>query len=163
EVVPTAGLSTALWLEADRMKSLAVTQENFDNQRKVVQEEYRMRISNAAYAEGLVRLRELAYGSYWPYAHPTIGSMADLDAANIEWIREFHSDYYRPNNAVLAISGDLEPTQTLRWVEEYFGQAQAREVPAYHPPATVVPGAEREAIVEDANAQTPGLYLGWII
>src|SRR5690606_21765510 len=92
-----------------------------------------------------------------------IGSMADLDAANIEWIREFHSDYYRPNNAVLAISGDLEPTQTLRWVEEYFGQAQAREVPAYHPPATVVPGAEREAIVEDANAQTPGLYLGWII
>lgn len=163
EIVPSNALSTVLWLEADRMKSLAVTQENFENQRKVVQEEYRMRVSNAAYAEGLMLLSDLAYGDYWPYAHDTIGSMADLDNAKIEWLREFHKTYYAPNNAVLAVSGDFDKEQTLRWINDYFGDAKPSAVPKFDPPAYVEQTAERRQTTTDVNAKTPGLLQGWVI
>ncbi len=163
EIVPTGGLQTALWLEADRMKSLAVTRENFENQRKVVQEEYRMRISNAPYAEGLIKLEALSYGDYWPYAHPTIGSMADLDAAQLDWIREFHAAYYAPNNAVVAVSGDLDPQKTLAWITEYFSDAKPTQVPPYLPPPVVHPSPVQSTTDIDANARTPGLYLGYLI
>lgn len=163
EVVPSNALSTVLWLEADRMKSLAVTQENFENQRKVVQEEYRMRVSNAAYAEGLMLLTDLAYDEYWPYAHDTIGSMQDLDNAQIEWLREFHKTYYAPNNAVLAVSGDFDKEQTLRWINEYFGDAKPSQIPKFAPPPYVDQTAERRQTTTDVNAKTPGLLQGWVI
>jgi zinc protease len=163
EIVPSNALSTVLWLEADRMKSLAVTQENFENQRQVVQEEYRMRVSNAAYAEGLMTLSDLAYGDYWPYAHDTIGSMADLDNAKIEWLREFHKTYYAPNNAVLAVSGDFDRDQTLRWINDYFGDAKPSQLPKFDPAGYVEQTAEKRQTVTDVNAKTPGLLQGWVI
>jgi zinc protease len=163
EIVPSNALATVLWLEADRMKSLAVTQENFENQRSVVQEEYRMRMSNAAYAQGLSLLKKTAYGDYWPYAHDTIGSMEDLDNAKIEWLREFHKTYYAPNNAVLAISGDFDRDQTLAWIKEFFGSAKPSEVPKFDPPAYVEQTAERREATTDVNAKTPGLLQGWVI
>lgn len=163
EIVPANALSTVLWLEADRMKSLAITQENFENQRSVVQEEYRMRVSNAAYAEGLMLLTDLAYGDYWPYAHDTIGSMQDLDNAKIEWLREFHDTYYSPNNAVLAVSGDFDKEQTLRWITEYFGDAKPSQVPKFDPPPYKDQTAERRQTTTDVNAKTPGLIQGWVI
>jgi zinc protease len=163
QVVPSNALESMLWLEADRMKSLAVTQENFENQRKVVQEEYRMRVSNAAYAQGLMALGGLAYGEYWPYAHDTIGSMADLDAAQIQWLRDFHKAYYAPNNAVLSISGDFDRDQTLKWVNTYFGAAKPSEAPVYSPPTLVEQTAERRKTVVDTNAKTVGLLQGWVI
>lgn len=163
EIVPSNALSTVLWLEADRMKSLAVTQENFENQRKVVQEEYRMRVSNAAYAEGLMLLSDLAYGDYWAYAHDTIGSMEDLDNAKLEWLREFHKTYYAPNNAVLAVSGDFDKEQTLRWINDYFGPAKPSSLPKFDPAPYKDQTAERRQTTTDANAKTPGLIQGWII
>ncbi len=163
QVVPSNALQTMLWLEADRMKSLAVTQENFENQRKVVQEEYRMRVSNAAYAEGLMTLGELSYGDYWPYGHDTIGSMADLDAAQIQWLRDFHKAYYAPNNAVLSISGDFDRGQVLHWVAEYFGPAKPSEAPAYTPLTLAEQAAERRKSVTDTNAKTPGLLQAWVV
>jgi zinc protease len=164
EIFPSSGLATGLWLEADRMKTLAVTQDNFENQRKVVQEEYRMRISNAAYAMGLIKLQELVFEGYWPYSHPVIGSMADLDNAKLNWIREFHRSYYAPNNAVLAISGDFEPNATLSLVQRYFGEARRASVPRYAPPAVVPPQTEARVLeLQDTNAKTPGVYLGWAI
>lgn len=164
EVVPSNALSTVLWLEADRMQTLAVTEENFENQRRVVQEEYRMRVSNAAYAEGRMRLRALAFEGYWPHAHDPIGSMADLDAAKLEWLREFHSSYYAPNNAVITIAGDFEPKAALDLVHQYFGDAEATRVPDYAPPAAVpAQTAPRVAELSDANAKTPGLFYGWVI
>ena len=164
EVVPSGALATVLWLEADRLQSLAVTQDNFENQRRVVQEEYRMRVSNAAYAEGLMRLRELAYEGYWPYAHDAIGSMEDLDNAKIEWIREFHQAYYAPNNAVLAISGGFDPDETTELVRRFFGNAKPSQVPAYEPPAEVPPQqTERIETLEDLNAKTPAVYQAWVI
>ena len=163
EVLPSNALELGLWLEADRMKTLAVTAENFENQRKVVQEEFRMRVSNAAYAMGLMRTKELAYKGYWPYEHPTIGSMIDLDNAQLPWIRAFHRSYYAPNNAVLSIAGDFEPSTTLALVDKLFGQAQRAEIPAYSPPQRPAQTEERKDTVLDANARTPGVYMGWVI
>src|SRR3954469_3574095 len=113
EMLPASELPLALWLEADRMKSLNVSEENFENQRKVVQEEYRMRVSNAAYAPSNIRLDELIYQGYWPYEHAPIGSMPDLDAAQLDWVRDFHAHHYGPNNAVLTVSGDIDPAEAM--------------------------------------------------
>jgi zinc protease len=163
QVVPSNALQSMLWLEADRMKSLAVTQDNFENQRKVVQEEYRMRVSNAAYSEGLMQLGELAYAEYWPYAHDTIGSMTDLDGAQIQWLRDFHKAYYAPNNAVLSVAGDFDRDQVTKWIDAYFGSAKRSETPAYTPPAFVDQTVERRKTVTDTNAKTVGLIQGWVV
>lgn len=164
ELLPSSSLDLGLWLEADRMKSLDVSQANFENQRKVVQEEYRMRVSNAPYAMGSIKLQELVFGNYWPYAHPPIGSMADLDAAKLEWIREFHGQYYAPNNAVLAITGDFDTDQAVALVKRYFGDAKRGQIPPYQPPAAVEPQtAARSLTVPDSAAHTPGLMWGWAI
>jgi predicted Zn-dependent peptidase len=163
ETVPSSGLATVLWLEADRMKSLAVTEENFENQRKVVQEEYRMRVSNAAYARGHMRLRELAFEGYWPHAHDPIGSMQDLDAAELSWLRAFHRAYYAPNNAVLAVAGDFDSAQTVALIRQYFGDAKPSDVPAYAPGSVPPQTEERTAEISDPNAKTPALLYGWVI
>jgi predicted Zn-dependent peptidase len=133
EMLPSSELSLGLWLEAERMKSLAVTAENVENQRAVVQEEYRMRVSNQAYAEGRMRLRALAFEGYFPYGHDPIGIMADLDAAKLEYVAAFHAAYYAPDNAVLAISGDFDTDQAMTLVREYFGDARRRPEPPVSP------------------------------
>lgn len=163
ESLPSSALELGLWLEADRMKSLAVTQENFENQRAVVQEEYRMRVSNQAYALGMMKLHELAYGDYWSYAHDAIGSMDDLDAAKLPWIREFHHSYYAPNNAVLSVTGDFDPEQAMAYVRKYFSDAKPTQIPAYQPGEMAAQTAQRAATVEDVNARTPGLFNAWPI
>jgi predicted Zn-dependent peptidase len=152
-----------LWLEADRMKTLAVTAENFENQRQVVQEEYRMRVSNSAYAMGHTRLGELVFQDYFPYGHDPIGSMADLDHAQLDWIREFHAAYYAPNNAVLVISGDFQPQTAMELVRRYFADAKPSQVPPYSPPPVPTQAAPRRAEQVDVNAKTDGLYVGWMI
>ena len=78
ETLPSNDLALGLWLEADRMQSLAITNENFENQRIVVIQEREQSYGNRAYALSFLRINELAYGDYWPYSHSTIGDMADL-------------------------------------------------------------------------------------
>ncbi|HVU04748.1 MAG TPA: pitrilysin family protein [Polyangiaceae bacterium] len=164
EMLPASELPLALFLEGDRMKSLAVTAENMENQRAVVQEEYRMRVSNQAYAEGGIKLRSLAFEGYFPYAHDPIGSMADLDAAKLEDVTAFHSQYYAPDNAVLAISGDFDSDAAMKLVEEYFGDAKPRSAaPKYEPPPLPEQKAERRAEVTDTNARTPAVMEAWVI
>ena len=164
EMLPSSELSLALFLEADRMKSLAVTKENVENQRAVVQEEYRMRVSNQAYAEGYIKLRSLVFDGYFPYSHDPIGSMADLDAAKFEDVAAFHSAYYAPDNAVLVIAGDFDPDEAMRLVRQYFGDAAKRsKAPVYAPPPLPEQKAARTAEVPDTNARTPGILLGWAI
>jgi zinc protease len=164
EMLPSSELPLALWLEADRMKSLAVNPENVENQRAVVEEEYRMRVSNQAYAEGFIKLRALAFQGYFPYEHDTIGSMADLDAAKFEYVSAFHDAYYAPNNAVLSISGDFDPDVAMDLVRQDFGDAKQAAVPPYAPPAAVPEQtAPRIADVSDTNARTPGLLDAWVV
>jgi zinc protease len=153
-----------MWLEADRMKSLDVSQANLDNQRQVVQEEFRMRILNAAYVPAELRLEELAYQGYWPYEHPVIGSMKDLDAAQLDWVRAFHSAYYAPNEAVLVVSGDFDPAVALERAKTYFGNAQAvASPPKYDPGPLPEQTAPREDVVEDAHARFPAVFYAWPI
>jgi zinc protease len=164
EMLPSSELALALWLEADRMKSLDVSAENFENQRKVVQEEYRMRVSNVAYAPAQIRLSELAFQGYWPYEHDPIGSMQDLDNAQIDWVRAFHESYYAPNLAVLTIAGDFEPDEAMQLVHRFFDTAKKQDkVIAYEPPPLPETAGPRTASLEDEHAKTPGFFYGWVI
>ncbi len=125
EVVPANQLELALWLEADRMRSLNLTDENFENQRSTVKEERRMRVDNQPYMRVLYELKdEIAYRNF-AYQHSVIGSMADLDDAATEDVRNFHDIYYRPNNAVMAIAGDIDARHAFSLVRKYFEQIPA--------------------------------------
>ncbi len=163
EVLPANELELALWLESDRMRWLSVTPETFENQRAVVEEEFRMRIQNAAYVPGELRLGEIVFKGYEPYAHPTIGSMADLDAAAFDWVKDFHDRHYAVDNAVLTIAGDFETDPAMTLVQRYFGPAEKKNPPARvfaAPPERPNTGRER---VEDTNARTPGFMFGFLI
>jgi zinc protease len=163
EVLPSSELPLAMWLEADRMRALAVNADNFENQRAVVKEEYRMRYENAAYMTGMMRLGELVYAEYPPYAHPTIGSMQDLDAAKLEWVKTFYDSHYAPKNAVLTVAGDFDRDEAVKLARQYFGSID-KPVPARaslpEMPDKVTP---RKDVVKDTNAKTPGFYYGFLI
>ena len=164
EMLPSSELALGLWLEADRMKSLDITQENFENQRSVVKEEYRMRVENAAYVPASLRLEELVFQGYWPYEHPSIGTMRDLDGAQLDWVRAFHDAYYAPNNAVLSIAGDFDESRGARAREALLRRrAAAAERPALRAAALAGADAPRSAVVEDSHARLPALLSGWVI
>lgn len=163
ETLPSNELALGLWMEADRMESLAITAENFENQRQTVMEERRQRIDNQPYAPSMLRINELAYGEYFPYAHSTIGDMEDLANAPLEAVQDFFDKYYAPNNAVLSIAGDFEPAEAMRLVREQFGDIPRRETPAYDAPAFAPQGAERRDVILDANAQLPAFHIAYHI
>jgi len=164
ETMPSHELELALWLEADRMGTLpdALSQENLDNQREVVKNEKRSSYDNRPYGTWNEKLQAHLFPPEHPYHHPTIGSMADLDAASLDDVTTFFRTYYAPNNAVLAIVGDVDAADARRWVERYFGRIPAN--PAIPPlgdlslPPTL--GGERREIVED-RVPLPRIYLGF--
>ncbi|MFH0242034.1 M16 family metallopeptidase [Streptomyces sp. HK10] len=129
ETMPAHQLELALWLEADRMGSLlaALDEESMENQRDVVKNERRQRYDNVPYGTAFEKLTAMVYPEGHPYHHTPIGSMADLDAASLEDARDFFRTYYAPNNAVLAVVGDIDPERTLAWVERYFGSIPSHE------------------------------------
>ncbi len=131
ETVPSNRLNLALWLEADRMRSLAITEENFENQRQAVEEERRLRVDNqpyaAAFTDGLTWPFDST--SCFPYAHTVIGSMADLDAAKVPDVQAFFDTYYAPNNATLVVVGDFSPTELRRLVNQYFAGVPSHAAP----------------------------------
>jgi zinc protease len=164
EVLPASELELALWLESDRMRGLDISSENFENQRAVVKEEYRMRYANAPYMLAALRLGELVFANYPPYANPTIGKMEDLDGAKLEWVREFYDRHYAPSNAVLTIAGGFEKDRALALVEKYFGVLPGR--PGGAAPKTALPDPEPRVArerMEDPNAKTPSIFYGWLI
>ena len=163
EVLPSSELALALWLEADRMRSLTVSAENFENQRAVVKEEYRMRYENAAYSRAVLRLGELVFANYPPYANPTIGKMADLDRAELGWAQDFYARHYVPNNAVVTIVGGFEPDDAIALVERYFGSIPKRPVTAFQTPTALPAAAPARERLTDSNAKTPGLIVGWVV
>jgi len=138
ETIPSNRLNLALWLEADRMRALAITQENFHNQRETVKEERRLRIDNPPYAGAFVD------GMTWPfdsatcfaYAHTVIGSMDDLNAAQLGDVQAFFDTYYAPNNATLVVVGDFRPLELRRLVNQYFS-----DIPRHPDPSPVTCGA----------------------
>jgi len=163
ETLPSNELALGLWLEADRMRSLAITQGNFENQRQTVMEERRQRIDNQPYVPSMLRINELAYGDYYPYAHSTIGDMQDLVDAPLEAVQEFFNMYYAPNNAVLSISGDFDANEAMRLVEKYFAPIPSRERTEFVEPPPPKQTSERTEAMYDSNATLPAFHLAYHI
>ncbi len=130
ETVPSNYLETLLWAEADRMANLSVDEANFISERAVVEEEYRQSVLAAPYGRLGIYVEQNSFAVH-PYKRGVIGSIADLDSANIEDVRKFHATYYRPDNATLIVAGDFDPVQADAWVDRYFGR-----IPK---PATLIP------------------------
>ncbi|SPF67246.1 Peptidase M16, C-terminal [Propionibacterium ruminifibrarum] len=125
ETVPPGALELALWLEADRMSTLAVNQANFDTQVEVVKEEKRQRYDNVPYGDQLELLLKLNFPPEHPYGHPTIGSMSDLDAASLSDVQGFYRRWYHPGGAVLTLSGPVGADKAVGLVEKYFADIPA--------------------------------------
>ncbi|SCL67061.1 Predicted Zn-dependent peptidase [Micromonospora citrea] len=156
ETVPAEHLELALWLEADRMGGLvpALTQETLDNQRDVVKNERRQRYENVPYGDAWLRLLPLLYPPGHPYHHATIGSMADLNAADLATFQAFHRTYYAPNNAVLTVVGDASAAEVFALADKYFGAIPPREDIPPAPDGRVVPATGRPA-VETVTGDVP--------
>jgi len=119
EVVPSNYLETLIWAEADRLSGLNVDDANFKSERDVVKEEFRQGVLAPPYGRFEYLLQEKSFFEH-PYKRPTIGSIEDLDAASLKDVQEFHSTYYRPDNATLVVVGDFDPKQLDGWVDKYF-------------------------------------------
>lgn len=162
ETVPAEHLELALWLEADRMGGLvpALTQETLDNQREVVKNERRQRYENVPYGDAWLRLLPLLYPPGHPYHHPTIGSMADLNAADLATFQAFHTTYYAPNNAVLSVVGDAEPDEVFKLAEKYFGGIPPRpDIPPAPDGRIVQPSGQPARDTVTADVPAPRVYL----
>jgi zinc protease len=162
ETVPIEHLELALWLEADRMGGLvpALTQETLDNQREVVKNERRQRYDNVPYGDAWLRLLPLLYPPGHPYHHATIGSMEDLNAADLDTFKAFHTAYYAPDNAVLTVVGDTTVSAVLGWADRYFGGLQPRaDIPAA--PDGTLPGPLDAPVRETVTGAVPAprIYL----
>ena len=158
---PVSALDPILWLEADRMKTLDFSPKNLENQRNVVEEEVRVNVMNQPY--GLffaIDLPGKAFDTY-PNAHNFYGDFKDLDAAKIGDVQSFYEQYYAPNNAVLAIVGDVKTDDAFARAEKYFGAIAPRKVPprpnVNEPPQT----AERRAQETGKLAKVPALAIGY--
>jgi zinc protease len=162
--VPSSELARVLWLEADRMDALLVTEESMRREIEVVKEERRMRVDNAPYGRAGLQARYYApYDSAtcFAYAHSVIGSMEDLDAAQLEDVRAFFETYYAPNNATLTMVGAFDPAVARRLIHQYFSGI----VPGPVPPEPQCTEPFRHLPVRselvDAGARLPGVFLSY--
>ena len=161
ETAPISALDPLLWIEADRMKTLDFSVKNLENQRNVVEEEVRVNVMNRPY--GLffaIDLPGKAFDTY-PNAHNFYGDFKDLDAARIQDVQAFYEQYYAPNNAVLAVVGDVSPDDVYAKVEKYFAAIPSRPTPARPPVDEPAQKAERRATETDKLAKVPALAIGY--
>jgi predicted Zn-dependent peptidase len=152
ETLPSNQLDLALYMEADRMRSLAITRENLDNQRNAVQEERRLGVDNQPYGKTSEAIDSVVYDNF-VYQHSVIGSMADLNAASVEDVAAFFKTYYAPNNAVLAIAGDVDPVAALAKVKKYFEPVPAQPAAPAVDMTEPVQHGERRLVLDDALAR----------
>ncbi len=162
ETLPANQLPLALWLESDRMRSLAVTQENLDNQREAVKEEKRLRYDNQPYGQIFDLINEMIYKNF-ANSHSTIGSMDHLDDATVEDVQEFFRIYYAPNNAVLTLSGSFDQQTAKDLIETYFGDIPSQPLPPELDVSEPPEVAETYREWEDKLAPFPAFLIGWKI
>ena len=160
EALPSNQLDLALFLEADRMKSLAITKENLDNQRNAVQEERRLGVDNQPYGKSGEIQQELIYDNF-AYKHTTIGSMEDLNAASVEDVTQFFKMYYAPNNAVLTLVGDFKTADALAKIRADFESISRQPDPPSVDMTEPQQKAERRANVDDVLARAPRIDIAY--
>lgn len=162
ERLPANQLDLALFLESDRMRSLDITKENLQNQISTVQEERRQGVDNQPYGKTMEAFDDLAYENF-NYKHSVIGSMTDLGAATVEDVQAFFRTYYAPNNAALAIVGDVTPAECLAKVRQYFESIPSQPAPP-DPDMTEPPQAkEKRLTLEDPLARATRIDIGYHI
>ena len=162
EELPKNQLDLGLFLESDRMRSLAITQPNLDNQRAVVQEERRQSIDNQPYGHAELDIDGLSYDNF-AYKHSTIGSMDDLNHASLQDVQDFFRVYYAPNNAILTLVGDFDPAEALDKVKKYFGAIPSQPAPARPNLAEDPHYGERRETIYDPLARLPQIIQAYHI
>ena len=163
ETLPSHGLPLALWLEADRMGWLLPTmdQRKLDLQREIVKNERRQNYDNVPYGRAGETLLAALFPREHPYSWPTIGSMADLDAATLEDVTGFFRTYYAPNNATIAIAGHFDRDSARAWVQRYFGEIPRGPALPSRPVVPAVALARDTFVVLEDRVQLPRLHYAW--
>lgn len=160
EILPSNQLELGLWLESERMLQATVDMEGVETQREVVKEEKRLRIDNQPYGSFQEKMFGAAFaGSY--YGIPPIGTMEDLNAAEISDFTDFYKTFYVPNNATLSIAGDIDIDQAREWVAKYFGSIPkgTKEIPRPTEAPAPLSGEVVDTIYDDI--QLPGVFIGY--
>lgn len=162
ENVPSNSLELALFLESDRLGFLlsAIDQKKLDVQRDVVKNERRQGVDNQPYGKAYEIILQTLYPSDHPYSWTVIGSMEDLSAASLEDVKDFFKRYYTTNNASLCIAGDIDPDETKKLVEKYFGSIPPG--PPIDRIDTWVPRLNSVKRIQMAdNVSLPRIYISW--
>jgi zinc protease len=161
EVMPAHKLETALWAEADRMKGLAISQDNLTNQQGVVKNEVKVNVLNQPYG-GFPWLDMPQYANEnWYNAHNFYGDLKDLDSAKLEDVNSFFKTYYSPNNAALAVVGDFEIEDAKKWIEHYFDSIPAVTLPPKPDLSEPRQEKEKRSIKEDKLANKPAIAFAY--
>ena len=162
QTTPAQYLPLVLWLEADRMASLRIDEQVLNTEREVVKEERRMRVENQPYG----RMNEIIYNEAFtvhPYKHPTIGSMADLQAASVDDVRDFFRTYYVPNNATLVLVGDFDSKEALGLVTQYLGRVPKSEKPVPRDIPKEPPQTKERRVALTENWPLPAVVVAYHI
>jgi zinc protease len=163
EVIPSNYLQTLLWAEAERLSNLNVDAANFKSERAVVEEEYRQSVLANPYGKLFNAIDPHSYAVH-PYQRPTIGSIADLEAASLQDVIDFHRTFYRPDNATLIVAGDFDPKQLDAWVDRYFAWIPKPATPV--PQVSVQePARSRDMRYTETSetAPLPAVAMTWLI
>ena len=164
ETIPANHLQRLLFAEADRMAALVVEPKSFASERDVVKEELRQNTNARPYGKLFsVYFPAISYAKH-PYARGTIGSLDNLQSAQIDDVRAFHATYYRPDNAVLVVSGNFDAKQLDAWVDQYFAGIKRPTAPI--PRVTVVEPERTKPthyVVQEANTPLPAVLISYPI
>jgi zinc protease len=160
--LPSNQLELALFLEADRMRSLELTPANFENQRSTVIEERLQNYDNRPYGLMWEKLLNSAYEDF-PYRHSVIGSMEDLHATKLDYAENFYRTYYAPNNAVLTLAGDFDTAHALSRIEHNFGSIPGQTPPPVPTMQEETPSSEKRLSYVDPLARLPQTAMAWKI
>jgi predicted Zn-dependent peptidase len=161
EALPSNALERGLFLEADRMLSPRITQENLANQLEVVKNEIRVNVMNRPYGGFPWIVLPAVLFDTFANSHNGYGGFEDLEGATVEDARDFFTRYYAPANAVLAVAGDLDADETIDLVEKHFGPIKKRRAPKRPSFAEPPLSAERRATHDDPHAPIPAVALGY--
>jgi predicted Zn-dependent peptidase len=160
--IPSENIETGFWLESDRMLELDFSQKNLDNQKNVVIEEFNQRYLNQPYGDAILKLRPLAYKVH-PYRWPTIGmDMAHIKNTDLEQVKRFFFSHYAPNNAILALTGNIEYDLAFKLSQKWFGTIEKRVIPVRNLPSEPEQTQERTLSIE-RDVPSTALYKVWHI
>lgn len=160
--IPSENIETGFWLESDRMLELDFSQKNLDTQKKVVIEEFNQRYLNQPYGDAILKLRPLAYKVH-PYRWPAIGmDISHIGNADLDNIKSFFFSHYAPNNAIVALTGNITYDTALSLSQRWFGPIERRKLQIRDIPSEPIQNEERKLILEK-DVPASALYKVWHI